>query len=163
MNLIRSLALASFCLLVLPPLAQAQQDFISLGLGVYDILDEDEAADFRAEYRSGESLLIQDLHPWAGVEVTSDTSIWAGGGILLDYEFNPQWHVIPNFGVGLYTEGDSNKDLDFPIEFRSQLEVAYEYDNGQRAGVAFGHISNASLGDHNPGTEILNLYWHIPY
>ncbi len=34
--------------------------------------------------------------------------------------------------------------------------------NGSRLGLAFGHISNAGLDDDNPGTEILNLYYHIP-
>jgi hypothetical protein len=28
--------------------------------------------------------------------------------------------------------------------------------------LAFGHISNASIGTDNPGVEILNLYYSLP-
>ena len=146
-----------------PALAE-EGDFVSLGVGWYDINDDQDAGDFRLEFRSGKSLLTQDLHPWVGFEGTTDGSVWGGGGVLYDWEFSPQWHLIPNFGVGLYGQGGSDKDLGHVIEFRSQLEVAYEYEGyGHRIGAAFGHLSNASLDDENPGTEVLNLYYHIPW
>lgn len=138
-------------------------DLISFSVGYYDIMDDDGAMDFRVEYRPDFPLLLNELRPWVGAEVTSDLSIWAGGGILYDWNVAPNWYITPSFGVGVYDEGSSDKDLDYPIEFRSQLEAAYQFDSGQRAGVAFGHLSNASLGDDNPGTEVLSLYWHVPY
>ncbi len=143
------------------PAIAADGGHISLGAGVYDVIDEDEAADFRLEYRPDTKILF-GLSPWLGAEVTSDFSVWAGGGLLYNWNFADSWFLVPSFGIGLYDEGDSDKDLDFPIEFRSQLELAYQFQNQHRLGVAFGHISNASLGDDNPGTEVLNLYWHIP-
>lgn len=145
--------------------AQAQDadgtDFLSLGVGYYDIGDDDGAADFRLEYRDGHNY-FWNIKPWVGAEVTSDASIWVGAGVLGDWEISPQVYVIPSFGAGFYEDGGSDKDLDYFIEFRSQIELAYEFQNQQRLGVAFGHISNASLGDRNPGTEILNLYYHVP-
>ena len=52
--------------------------------------------------------------------------------------------------------------MDDSVEFLSQLELGYLFDNNHRIGIAGGHISNAGLGDRNPGTEILNVYYHIP-
>ena len=49
------------------------------------------------------------------------------------------------------------------IEFRTTLEVSYQLKNSNRIGLSFGHISNANLGNKNPGVEILSLSYHIPY
>jgi lipid A 3-O-deacylase len=137
-------------------------DYLSIGVGVWDITqDDDMATDLRIEYRDGESL-IWEIKPWAGLEVTTDGSIWGGAGILADLNITDNIYFIPSFGVGLYAQGSNDKDLDHPIEFRSQLEAGYQFDNDQRVGISFGHISNADLGDDNPGTEILNVYYHIP-
>lgn len=137
-------------------------DYVSIGLGVWDITqDDDTATDLRIEYRDGESL-IWEIKPWAGLEVTTDGSVWGGAGILADFNVTDNIYIVPSFGVGLYAQGGNDKDLDYPIEFRSQLEAGYQFDNQQRVGVSFGHISNADLGDDNPGTEILNVYYHVP-
>ncbi len=134
--------------------------FVSLGLGYYDVNRQiDEAADFRLEYRHGEKLWI--FKPWVGVEGTSDGAVYAAAGILLDIFFGRRVVVTGSFGAGYYEEGNG-KDLGHEIEFRSQIEIAYRFDDRSRLGLAFGHISNASIGDINPGVEILNLYYSIP-
>ncbi|PZQ43898.1 MAG: acyloxyacyl hydrolase [Micavibrio aeruginosavorus] len=148
-----------------PAKAQDSTDpaYLSLGVGYYDILDSSDggAADFRVEYRSGNEFLWK-LKPWMGFEANNDGSVWAGGGVLADFMLAQNIYLTPSFGAGLYAQGSSDKDLGSPIEFRTQLEAGYEFDNQSRVGVAFGHISNASIGDDNPGTEILNVYYHIP-
>ena len=68
----------------------------------------------------------------------------------------------PNIGVGLYDEGDGKK-LGSSIEFRSGLELSYELENERRIGISISHISNASIGDKNPGTEIISISYQIPY
>lgn len=141
---------------------ESGQDYLSFSAGYFDLSGKDSAIDFRAEYRPGHTYL-NFVKPWAGVEVTSDASIWAGGGLLLDYEFTPSWYVTPSVGAGLYTDGGSDLDLDYPIQFRTQLEISHQYDSGHRAGVAISHMSNADLGDSNPGAEALSLYWSMPY
>ncbi len=134
--------------------------FISLGLGYYDInRQSDEAVDFRLEYRHGEKLWI--FKPWVGIEGTSDGAVYAAGGILVDVFFGRRVVVTGSLGAGYYAEGDG-KDLGYELQFRSQIEMAYRFDDRTRLGLAFSHISNASLGDTNPGVEILNLYYSIP-
>lgn len=165
MNKLVLMAAAWGLLVVMTTPANAQEfadpSYLSLGLGVWDIGQfDDTATDFRVEYRHGAPLFWK-IKPWAGAEGTNDGSIWGGGGILADFETN-QFYITPSLGVGLYTKGGSEKDLDSPIQFRTQIEAGYEFSNSQRLGLSYGHISNAGLGGDNPGTEVLNLYYHIP-
>ena len=62
----------------------------------------------------------------------------------------------------MYDAGDGKK-LGHDIEFRTTIEISYELNNKNRIGLSFGHISNAGLGDNNPGVEILSLSYQIPY
>lgn len=147
-----------------PALAQESADtsYLSLGAGVWDVTqDDDMATDLRVEYRHGEPLFWK-IKPWGGIEATTDGSVWGGVGILADFKPADNIYITPSFGAGLYAQGGSDKDLDYPLEFRSQIEAGYEFMNQHRVGLAFGHISNANLGDDNPGTEILNVYYHMP-
>lgn len=133
---------------------------ISAGAGWYDFnLSDDEAVDFRLEYRHGDDFLF--LKPWGGVEVTSDGSVWGGIGVLVDITFFDAVVLTGSFAPGLYEDG-GGKDLGHAVEFRSQVELGYQFENKSRLSVAFSHISNANIGDDNPGTEVLNLYYHIP-
>jgi hypothetical protein len=134
---------------------------LSLGVGYYDIMDNEEAVDVRVEWRSGNDL-FWGIKPFVGAEATTDAAIYGLAGLYRDFPVSPNWYITPSFGAGLYHDGDG-KDLGHVIEFRSQIEVAYEFDSNNRVSLGFGHISNASIGDRNPGTEILNLYYHMPW
>ena len=156
-------AFVSLALLTSPASAQSV-DYVSVSVGYYDVLDGDASAvDFRAEYRPAIPVMIEELKPWAGLEVNTDFSAWAGGGLLYDYAVDERWTVTPSFGAGLYAQGSSDLDLSKTVQFRSQLEASYGFDTGQRAGVAISHMSNGGLSDTNPGVEVLSLYWHVPY
>ena len=69
--------------------------------------------------------------------------------------------LTPSLAAGLYEDGDG-KDLGHIVEFRSSLELAYRFDNRARLGLSFYHLSNASLDDNNPGTEVFSLNYSIP-
>jgi len=133
---------------------------ISVGAGWYDFkVQDDEAVDFRLEYRHGEDFLW--LKPWGGLEVTSDGALWGGIGVLIDITFFDRVVLTGSFAPGLYEDGNG-KDLGHTVEFRSQVELGYQFENQSRLSLAFSHISNGSLADDNPGAEMLNLYYHIP-
>src|SRR3546814_14374990 len=56
---------------------------ISVGTGWYDLIhQDDEAVDFRLEYRHGEDFLY--LKPWSGLEVTTDSRVWVSIGVLVE-------------------------------------------------------------------------------
>lgn len=134
--------------------------FLVGGIGAFDLVqDDDRAVDFRLEYRHGRGLWF--IKPWIGIEGTSDGALYGVGGLLADIDLGSRFVLIPSFGIGAYAEGDG-KDLGNTVEFRSQIELAYRFDDRSRIGVAFSHISNAGLGDENPGTEILNVYYAYP-
>ena len=57
----------------------------------------------------------------------------------------------------------SGKKLGNDLQFRTALEVSYELKNKNRIGISFSHISNANLGNKNPGVEILSFSYQIPY
>lgn len=145
------------------PAYATEDDRLYFSIGYYDVFDDEDGIDFRAEYRSAHDYFDIGIKPFAGIEVTSDASIWAGGGLYYDWAVAPQWFVTPSFGVGLYEEGDSDKDLDHVIEFRSQLEVSYEFENAERIGTGISHISNAGLSDDNQGVEIVNISYSTPF
>lgn len=133
---------------------------ISGGVGWFDLVDsEDEAVDFRLEYRHGDDFLW--LKPWAGIEATTDGSVWGGIGVLMDIVFFERLVLTGSFAPGLYEDGDG-KDLGHTVEFRSQVELGFQFENQSRVSVAFSHLSNAGLDDENPGVEVLNLYYHLP-
>jgi len=133
---------------------------ISFSLGYYDVSGNNEAADFRIEYRAANSLFAENLKPWVSLELTSEASTWLGAGVLYDWEFKNSWHLMPSIGVGVYSQGSSDLDLGNTIVFRSQIELEKELNQNNIIGASFSHLSNAGLDSHNPGVEVLNLYWH---
>ncbi len=134
--------------------------FVSGGIGWYDFDDDKDAADLRLEYRHGDKLL-DIVKPWAGLSINSDGGAFTGIGILMDIYFGNRIVVTPSFGPGLYHRGGS-KDLGHILEFRSQIEAGWRFDDRSRVSLALSHLSNAGIGDINPGTEIITLYYHHP-
>jgi lipid A 3-O-deacylase len=141
--------------------ARAADDpaFITFHIGGYDVNDDQTAGQFNLEYRSDWDAWY--VKPFAGVMGTTDAAAYVYGGFLLDVYFGRRVVFTPNVAVGLYSDGDG-KELGNTVEFRSGLELAYRLDNRARLGMAFHHISNASLSDNNPGTETLTLTFSLP-
>ena len=157
-----ALVLAGASMAAAMPAAAAddEPDFLSIGAGWYDFNDDMDAVDARIEYRSNWKMLGL-VKPWVGIEFTSDAAFYGVGGILMDIHFGRRVVLTPSFGVGANADGDG-KDLGNTIEFRSQLELGYRFDDWSRVSLAVSHISNAGLGDSNPGTEIATIYYHLP-
>tara|TARA_B100001057_G_C22654507_1_gene873430 strand:+ start:497 stop:1027 length:531 start_codon:yes stop_codon:yes gene_type:complete len=151
------------------------------GIGIYDIKfdgsEKNQTTDLRYEFRSNESLLDigpeEDnfffLKPFFGFEYTGDSASYFLTGIYFEdnlgelFEGNKsKFFFTPSFGAGIYHDG-SGKKLGNDLQFRTSFEVSYELKNKNRIGVSFSHISNANLGDKNPGVEILSFSYHVPY
>ncbi|HYM32643.1 MAG TPA: acyloxyacyl hydrolase [Candidatus Cybelea sp.] len=143
------------------PTAAAQDpDLISISGAYFDIWHRrDPAAEARLEYRFGRRFWI--VKPFVGVMGTSDFGGYAYGGILMDLYFGKHFVLTPSFAPGLYAHG-SGKDLGYPIEFRSQIEASWRFDDQSRLGLSYSHMSNAHLGDKNPGVESLALTYAMP-
>lgn len=159
-------AMATFCSALTPaflasgPALADNVNRVSIGLGYYDIRDNEDAVDFRIEYRPG-TPIVWELRPWLGAEVTSDGALYGAGGFLYDFHLQNNWILTPSIGGGLYAEGNG-KDLGGAIQFRTMLELGYQFENASRVSAGLSHISNAHTRNYNPGTEILGVYYHIP-
>ena len=157
------------------------QGYDVFSLGMYDVKFDGSqtnmAADFRYERRFDNSILNVGpeseifffLKPFAGVEITSDSAKYLIGGVYLEDNIGTLFtgkesnlNFTPSFGIGYYDDGDGKK-LGNDIEFRTTFEISYQLKNSNRIGLSFGHISNANLGDKNPGVEILSLSYQIPF
>ena len=151
-----------------------QPDLISFGVA-YDDFDKNEStdpktqsADFRLEYRWGASLYNADddwfhfgIHPIAGGEITTRSQLYGFGGFAFDLLFWKHIVFTESETVGLWSSGDA-KPLGSFIEFRSQAELGYRFDNDIRITGQISHISNAGLTNRNPGEEIAGAYLHVP-
>ena len=109
------------------------------------------------------------LKPFAGIEVTTDSALYVLGGIYLEDNLGKlltgnqnKWNFTPSFGLGYYDDGDGKK-LGNKLEFRTTLEISYQLKNDDRIGISLGHISNANIGNKNPGVEIISLSYQKPF
>jgi len=157
------------------------KDLHVFGLGLYDVKFDggstNQAVDFRYERRFDNPLVSigpeEDnffyLKPFLGIEATSDSAVYLLSGVYLEDDLGSlikgeksDYLLTPSFGIGYYEDGNGKK-LGNEIEFRTTLELSYEIQNNNRIGVSFGHISNANLGDKNPGVEVISLSYQIKY
>jgi lipid A 3-O-deacylase len=141
----------------------AHADTLGFAIGSYDIDGSHSATDFRIDYEYDTSVWLDDLRPWLGVQATTDGSLWLGGGLLYDWQFAESWHLKPGVGVGYYSRGSSDLDLGYPVEFRTQLELAKDLNLNNSLGLAVSHLSNANLDSVNPGVEVVSVYWHYRF
>ena len=144
-----------------PVSARAEEpDLVAVSAGVYDVLDSETAGEARLEYR-WQTPLFWRVSPFIGVMGTTDSAAYGYGGLGADIKLTENWIFNPNFAIGAYKNGNG-KDLGHGLEFRSGAEIAYKFQNDSRLGLSFHHISNASLGNENPGTESVVLTYGIP-
>ncbi len=155
------------------------QDYDVFGIGLFDVKFDgsksNEAADFRYERRFDNSLIdigpdsydFFNVKPFVGLEITSDSASYFLGGIYLEDNIGTLFTgetsnllFTPSFGAGVYDDGDG-KELGNAIEFRTTIEFSYQLKNKNRLGISFGHISNANIGNKNPGAEIISLSYQI--
>ncbi|HLF59253.1 MAG TPA: acyloxyacyl hydrolase [Alphaproteobacteria bacterium] len=132
--------------------------YLTPGIGIYDVFHDDTAGDFSLEYRADR---LWFLHPKAGMEATTDGAFYVYGGFNFDIPVGERIVLTLGTAVGHYSNG-GGKDLGDPIEFKSGAEIALRLKNRVRIGLGLHHISNAGIGDDNPGTEVLGLTYSIP-
>ena len=159
------------------------QGYDVFGIGVYDLeLDEDLqgnnlSSDFRYERRLDKTLLDigpeEDnffyLKPFFGFEITGDSAVYLLSGVYLEDNLGElmigeenNWNFTPSFGLGYYDDGNGKK-LGNKLEFRTTLELSYLLKNSNRIGISIGHISNANIGNKNPGVEVISLSYQKPF
>ena len=157
-----AVGLVAGLLFIAPAAAQrsdGEPDFLTIGGGAFDMNDDRTAGQFEFQIRLNNKFWI--FKPQLGMFVTTDSAFYAYGGVLVDVFLGRRVVLSPSFSAGVFHDGDG-KDLGSAIEFRSALELAYRFDDRSRLGIQFGHLSNASIDDNNPGEEFLMLNYSMP-
>ena len=123
--------------------------------GVFDHSDDGKRAGLIGiEYMNLSSIkdsFVGNIYPVSGVMITDDEAVYVYTG----YQMNQKSDYItisPSFALGYYDEGDG-KDLGHEIEFKTQIQLLFEISSNSELGFSYNHISNASLGDKNPGAN----------
>ena len=94
---------------------------------------------------------LGNLSPITGLLFTSDNAAYIYTGVQGQYSIGAL-NIIPSFTPGFYNQGDG-KDLGHVLEFKSELQLSYKTTDTTNFAVSYNHVSNASLGDKNPGAN----------
>jgi len=132
---------------------------LTLALGSFDV-NKSGTGMGQAEYRFSSDW--SGFRPQAGLFVTEDSGAYIYGGAGFPIALGERWSLTPSISAGYYNNG-AGKDLGYDLEFYSQLRMEYLLAGGSRVGLGIGHISNASIGDLNPGAETLYLSYSMAY
>jgi len=124
--------------------------------GVFDInTDSKKSAELFGIQHSNEDLFrdtfLGKLSPITGFMVTADSASYFYTGVQAEYKIG-KLNLTPSFSPGLYSMGDG-KDLGSPLEFKSELQLSIDLVSGTKLGYSHSHLSNADLGDKNPGAD----------
>ncbi len=123
--------------------------------GNFDFSDHKQKAILVGFQHQDENLnrdtFLGNVSPITGGFVTENTAAYIYTGIEWNVDMGGMTFT-PSFAPGLYHEGDG-KDLGHVLEFKSEVQLSYTPSDKTSFGVSYNHVSNASLGDKNPGAN----------
>ena len=137
----------------LKPSDSHQFNFFS---GVFDInTSSKKSSELFGVQHSNEDLFrdtfLGKLSPITGFMMTADSASYFYTGVQAEYKIG-KLNLTPSFSPGIYSMGDG-KDLGSPLEFKSELQLSVDLLPGTKLGYSHSHLSNANLGDKNPGAD----------
>ena len=123
--------------------------------GMFDFSDAGAKSTIFGIQHQNENLIRNSflgmISPVTGAMITADNAGYIYTGIQAQYKIG-NLNLTPSFAPGLYHEGDG-KDLGHPLEFKSEVQLSLDLFKNSELGFSYNHISNASLGDKNPGAN----------
>jgi hypothetical protein len=128
---------------------------LSVYSGVFDFSDDGKRSTLIGFQHQNENLnrdtFLGNLSPITGAMITADNAGYIYTGVQAKYKLG-SLNITPSFTPGLYHEGDG-KDLGHLLEFKSEVQLSLDLSKSSKLGFSYNHISNASLGDKNPGAN----------
>ena len=123
--------------------------------GNFDFSDDKQSALLVGFQHQDENLerntFLGNISPITGGFVTENSAAY----IYTGFEWNVEMGELtftPSFAPGLYHKGDG-KDLGHVLEFKSEVQFSYVFSKNSSIGISYNHVSNASIGDKNPGAN----------
>ena len=124
--------------------------------GMFDFSDTKQAASlFGFQHQDDElyrNSFLGKVSPITGGFVTNNSAFYLYSGVQWEFDVNDWISITPSFAPGYYNYG-GGKDLGYPLEFKSELQMSLNFSENTQMGMSYNHISNASLGTKNPGAN----------
>ena len=123
--------------------------------GMFDFSDDGKRSQIIGFQHQNENLVRESflgtLSPVTGALITQDNATYFYTGVQAMYKVGAI-NFTPSFTPGIYNQGDG-KDLGHALEFKSEVQLSLDLPKESQFGFSYNHISNASLGDKNPGAN----------
>jgi lipid A 3-O-deacylase len=164
----RTLCLIASAFILTPAIAngswietrEPEASYLAFSFGNAGLRDpRDFGPEVRVELRLNQRLWV--LQPFIGTMGGQKGRRYSFAGFLVELHLSRRFILMPSFAPGFYQSG-LEPDLGFPLEFRSQLELSFQFENEVRLGFSLSHLSNAHLGHRNPGVEVIALTYALP-
>ena len=135
---------------------------INTFIGDFDFSDDKKSSPL-VGIQHGSDELYRDtflgrLSPITGLFVTGESASYIYTGVQGNYKIG-NLNINPSFAPGYYGK-KGGKDLGGWLEFKSEVQMSYDLgEKGTKIGMSYNHISNAGIGDKNPGANsyIVNI------
>ena len=122
---------------------------------MFDFSDDKQAAGVLGIQHQNDDLFRKSflgrLSPITGGFLTANNAFYFYTGAQAEYDLG-LFTITPSFAPGYYNSGDG-KDLGSALEFKSEIQMSLNLSDSTEFGMSYNHISNASLGDKNPGAN----------
>ena len=123
--------------------------------GMFDFSDHKQKSGLLGLQHQNEDLFrnsfLGKLSPISGGFLTEKSAFYLYTGVQADYELG-FLTITPSFAPGYYNTG-GGKDLGYPLEFKSEVQMSFDLSDSSHLGISYNHISNASFGTKNPGAN----------
>ena len=123
--------------------------------GMFDFSDHKQSSALVGLQHQDEELyrksFLGKISPITGGFLTENNAFYLYSGVPAEYDVG-FLTITPSFAPGYYNYGDG-KDLGYPLEFKSEVQLTFSLSESSHLGMSYNHISNASLGTKNPGAN----------
>ena len=128
---------------------------LNIFTGIFDFSDVKQRSTLFGLQHQNEDLFRKSflgrLSPITGGFLTEKNAFYLYTGVQAEYELGIL-KITPSFAPGYYNYGDG-KDLGYPLEFKTEIQMSLDLSDSTQLGMSYNHISNASLGKKNPGAN----------
>ena len=134
---------------------QSNETELNFFTGMFDFSDDKQKAGIIGFQHQNDDLFRESffgkLSPITGGFLTENNAFYVYTGAQAEYELG-SFTITPSFAPGYYSSGDG-KDLGHVLEFKSEIQMSLNLSDTTEFGMSYNLISNASLGDKNPGAN----------
>jgi len=128
---------------------------INIFSGMFDFSDHKQRSVLIGLQHQNDDLyrnsFLGKLSPITGGFMTEKSALYLYSGVQSEFDLGFM-KVTPSFAPGYYNAGNG-KDLGHALEFKSEVQLSFDLSKSSQLGMSYNHISNASLGDKNPGAN----------